>query len=62
MNYTIGHEYRYPNQKKRFKLLEVIGHVFIFENKHRVTDSVFYDLINVNSGIQVYTDLQTKLF
>jgi hypothetical protein len=61
MNYEIGASYRYPLGKQVFKLKEVDGYRFHFECGHSVTDSVFEDLINIKTGIQVYKDLQHRL-
>lgn len=62
LNYEIGAEYRYPLHKKRFKLTETNGLVFIFDCGHRVTNNVFMDLINCKTGVQVYKDIQPSLF
>lgn len=62
MNYTIGRVYRYPLSKKLFKLIESNGIIFRFECGHWCTDSVFEDLIDVKTGVQVYKDLQLNFF
>lgn len=61
LNYEIGRYYKYPDGD-RFKLKEVIGYIFIFECGHRCTDTVFKDLIDCNTRIQVYRNNQLKLF
>lgn len=61
INYTIGREYRYPDHNKRFKLMAVDGWTFIFECGHRVADSVFIDLIDCSTGIQVLENNQLNL-
>jgi hypothetical protein len=62
MNYQIGQYYQYPDDRKRLKLVSVDEWVFIFECGHRVTDSVFYDMVNCETGVQVYKDIQLNLF
>jgi hypothetical protein len=62
MNYTIGDDYSYPRQTKRFVLVGQERGIFIFNCGHRVTDNVFKDLVNCRTGVQVYQDTQLKLF
>jgi hypothetical protein len=62
MNYQIGQYYHYPNDDQKYKLIEVQDWVFIFECGRRCTDSVFMDMFNCETGIQVYKDTQLKLF
>jgi hypothetical protein len=54
--------YRYPRQKKRFKLKEVKGFIYFFECGHWVTDNVFQDLINCKTGLPNYLNNQLQLF
>ena len=63
-NYTIGHYYRYPEPKNtaKYKLIAVTDWVARFECGHWVTDSVFMDLIDCKTGVQVYKDCQLRLF
>jgi hypothetical protein len=60
-NYEIGQEYRYPLGRRKFKLKETNGFVFLFECGHWCTDNVFVDLINVKTKIQNYKNNQLKL-
>jgi hypothetical protein len=60
--YFIGEEYTYPGRKRRFKLVEVDGYKFKFECGHSVTDNVFWDLVRVKTGIQVFEDNQLLMF
>lgn len=53
MNYNINHWYKYPTGKKRFKLQRVDVFIFIFECGHRVTDTVFMDLIPISNQLQL---------
>jgi hypothetical protein len=64
INYEIGASYIYPMDLKKtvFKLKEVRGWVFYFECGHLCMDSVFMDLINIQTGVQVYKDVQVKIF
>ena len=68
INYTIGASYRYPetnvNSNNKFILTDYFENrgVFLFKCGHWCTDSVFVDLINTKTGIQVYKDTQIKLF
>ncbi len=63
LQYTIGHHYHYPYQKTLFRLKEVTGaFIFRFECGHWCTDCVFKDLFDYETGIQVYKDVQLKLF
>lgn len=50
----VGELYKYPNDDKLFKLKEIRKYAYIFECGHRVSDTVFPDLINVKTGIQNY--------
>lgn len=52
--------YRYPNCKKKYRLVEVSGFIYRFACGHWCTDSVFADLINVDTGIANWK--QTTLF
>ena len=61
MNYYIGEYYSYPKSKKRFKLTEKNGYIFLFDCGHWCTDNVFIDLIRVKTGIQVYKDKQLTI-
>lgn len=51
--YYIGDEYHYPNKKKRFKLIYVDDFIYQFECGHKITDTVFIDLIHVKSKLKV---------
>lgn len=62
MNYHLNEYYRYPDDKKLFKLVSTTGYVFYFECGHWCTDSVFEDLVRVKTGVQVYQDIQLQLF
>ena len=62
MNYQIGQYYHYPGHAQKFKLLSVNEWVFVFECGHRITDLVFEDMVNCQTGIQVYKDTQLNLF
>jgi len=59
--YHIGEYYKYPGGTKRFALKMVRGFWFYFECGHHCSDSVFMDLINVKTGVQVYKDIQYSL-
>jgi len=60
---AIGRSYRYPNHKKKFKLIEIInGFVYVFECGHRCTHNVFSDLIDCQTGTQNYKNNQLELF
>lgn len=61
MKYFIGEYYRYPNSKKKFKLIEVDDWKFKFECGHWCSDTVFEDLIRVKTGKQVINDNQLEL-
>lgn len=61
MNYQIGANYHYPNDKKQFKLKETDGFKFYFECGHWCSDNVFLDLINSKTKIQNYKNNQIKL-
>ena len=54
VHYKIGSIYIYPNdtEKKQFKLSKVKGGIYLFECGHWCTDSVFEDLINIETGKQ----------
>jgi hypothetical protein len=58
INYTIGANYKYPLDKQVFKLKEVRMISFHFECGHWCMDSIFMDLINIETGVQVYKDKQ----
>ena len=45
----IGHNYIYPNQTRKFKLVAVKGCIYHFECGHWVTDNVFADMICVDA-------------
>ncbi len=60
--YTIGNLYNYPMKKQHFKLSKVNGYMFIFDCGHRVTDNVFFDLIDSSTGIQVCENKQLNIF
>ena len=61
--YRIGENYKYPHSDKLFKLKKRVGHIFIFECGHRVTDNVFIDLIRIKTWVQVYKEpMQLSLF
>jgi hypothetical protein len=64
INYEIGASYIYPMDLKKtvFKLKGVRGFIFWFECNHWCTDTVFMDLINIQTGVQVSEDIQVKLF
>jgi hypothetical protein len=62
MKYTIGRVYKYPLSHKKFKLIEASGFIFLFECGHWCTDNVFMDLIDCETGIQVYKDVQLTIF
>jgi hypothetical protein len=62
MNYYINEYYRYPNSKKKFKLIKVTNYIFHFTDNHWCTDNVFMDLIRCKNNIQNYKDIQLKLF
>jgi hypothetical protein len=62
INYQIGQYCQYPDDRKMFKLVSVNGWVFTFECGHMVTDLVFQDMVNCETGIQVYKDIQLNLF
>ena len=62
LNYTIGNEYRYAGSYQRFKLIEVRkGFVFCFACGHWCTDTVFVDLIDCKTGLQVANNTQLKI-
>lgn len=58
----IGEYYRYPNRKKKFKLVRTNTYNYYFECGHWCTDSVFMDLIRVKTGIPNWHDSQLELF
>ena len=58
----IGKKYKYPNSKNVFVLKEIRGFIYEFECGHWCTDSVFEDLIDLETGIQNYMGIQLKLF
>jgi hypothetical protein len=62
INHQIGQGYRYPNTKQVFILTKVDDWIYRFACGHWCTDSVFIDLINIKTGIQVSEDKQLELF
>lgn len=60
--YHIGRNYRYPGSGRKFKLKEVRGFIFEFHCGHFVTDCVFLDLIDCETGVQVVENNQLELF
>ena len=49
----IGKKYNYPNDDKIFTLKNITDDkMYIFECGHRITNSVFRDLIDIQTGIQ----------
>lgn len=58
----IGKKYKYPNSIRIFVLKEIRGFIYEFECGHWCTDSVFMDLIDLETGIQNYMGIQLKLF
>ena len=44
----IGQYYKYQNTKQKFKLIDIVGFMYIFECGHRVTDNVFIDMVRCN--------------
>lgn len=51
----IGKKYIYPNDDKIFTLKDITSDkMYIFECGHRITNSVFQDLIDIKTGIQNY--------
>lgn len=57
LNYTIGDKYQYPGGGKKYKLIKVVGWKYLFECGHWCTDSVFLDLFNCRTGLQVWEDV-----
>ena len=49
----IGATYIYPNQKRRYKLVRIVGFMYYFECGHAVTDSVFEDLKCVDAQLPI---------
>lgn len=62
VQYVIGREYNYQASKTKFKLAHVGLCKFVFECGHWCTDTVFLDLIDCTTGIQVYKNNQLTLF
>jgi len=66
--YRIGAKYRYPDQRRFFKLKDVkkniLGDpiVFYFECGHWCTDLIFIDLIESGKKYQVKDDNQLSLW
>lgn len=63
--YKIGNKYKYPEPENNrvFELSEVSGFVFIFKCGHRVTDSVFEDLVDIKTGLASWEHpIQLSLF
>lgn len=52
--------YRYPNSDKVFELIEIRGFIYKFKCGHWCTDSVFTDLVDVETGIPNW--MQPRLF
>jgi len=49
--YRIGGKYKYPEPNSKVYILKKVkGFVFIFKCGWRVTDSVFEDMIDLNTG------------
>lgn len=49
----IGATYKYPGTRRRFKLVRIVGFMYYFECGHAVTDTVFEDLVCVDSQIKL---------
>lgn len=62
MIHVIGRSYRYPREKKEFQLTKVDGYMYYFDGGHSVTDSVFMDMIDCSTEIQVFKNIQIFLF
>lgn len=59
----MGAKYRYPNSSKVYELNKKVGCIYYFKCGHRVTDNVFEDLINTQTGIAEWQKTkQLKLF
>lgn len=52
----IGEYYKYWAHPQLFKLIKVEGWRYYFACGHKVTDSVFEDLVRVKTGIAVYKE------
>jgi hypothetical protein len=47
---VIGRKYKYPNGKRIFTLTETNGYIYHFACGHWCTDTVFADLIDIETG------------
>ena len=54
---NIGDVYTYPNRKQRFEVANVTDYWVRFKCGHKVTDSVFIDMVPVSRKVN-----QLKLF
>lgn len=54
---SIGDVYTYPNRKQRFEVANVTDYSVRFKCGHKVTDSVFIDMVPVSRKVN-----QLKLF
>lgn len=54
--------YKYPNCDTVFELIKIKRFIYIFKCGHWCTDSVFEDLIDVETGIANWENKQLKLF
>ena len=57
MRFKTGKKYKYPNSNNVFTLKKVSGFIFHFDCGHWCTDTVFEDLIDIETGLQGF---QTK--
>lgn len=56
----IGRKYKYPGQTEIFELVKIRGFIYQFKCGHWCTDSVFTDLIDIDTGIPNW--MQSTLF
>lgn len=56
----MSRKYKYPNNDKVFELVKIRGFIYEFKCGHWCTDSVFVDLIDVETGIPNW--MQPRLF
>lgn len=55
-----GRKYRYPGQTETFELVNIRGFIYHFKCGHWCTDTVFTDLIDIDTGIPNW--MQPRLF
>jgi hypothetical protein len=60
-SHLIGRKYKYTRSDKVFTLAEIDRYLYKFACGHWCTDTVFVDLIDIETGIQNYKLLGTQL-